>query len=126
MRRWGVGVLIMLVAAGVAGASSMDEVRIETTELRGGVYMLKGRGGNIGVSAGEDGVVLIDDQYAPLTAKIRAAVADARADDVLVIAGKGHEATQTLGSGVRRFDDREVASRALAQAGWGGGRNADA
>ena len=36
--------------------------------------MLKGRGGNIGVSAGDDGVLLIDDQYAPLTAKIRAAV----------------------------------------------------
>jgi glyoxylase-like metal-dependent hydrolase (beta-lactamase superfamily II) len=36
--------------------------------------MLEGRGGNIGVSAGEDGVVLIDDQFAPLTDKIRAAV----------------------------------------------------
>jgi glyoxylase-like metal-dependent hydrolase (beta-lactamase superfamily II) len=37
--------------------------------------MLVGRGGNIGVSAGADGVFLVDDQYAPLTDKIRAAVA---------------------------------------------------
>jgi glyoxylase-like metal-dependent hydrolase (beta-lactamase superfamily II) len=37
--------------------------------------MLQGAGGNIGVSVGPDGVFLIDDQYAPLTDKIKAAVA---------------------------------------------------
>ncbi len=37
--------------------------------------MLEGNGGNIGVSYGEDGVLLIDDQFAPLSAKIRTAVA---------------------------------------------------
>ncbi len=52
-----------------------DQVTIETTKVADGVYMLQGAGGNIGVSVGEDGVFLIDDQYAPLTEKIRAAVA---------------------------------------------------
>ena len=40
-----------------------------------GIYVLYGRGGNIGVSVGEDGVLLIDDQFAYMTPKIRTAVA---------------------------------------------------
>ena len=51
-----------------------DEVEIKTTDLGHGLYMLEGRGGNIGVSAGPDGVILIDDQFAPLTPKIEAAI----------------------------------------------------
>jgi len=51
-------------------------VQIRTTDLGDGLYMLEGRGGNIGVSAGEDGVFMIDDQFAPLTPKILAAVAE--------------------------------------------------
>jgi cyclase len=49
-------------------------IEITTTKVANGVYMLQGSGGNIGVSVGEDGVFLIDDQYAPLTDKIVAAV----------------------------------------------------
>lgn len=72
-------VLSLLVAAvvtfaGHAAAQEFDDVAIETVAVGEGVWMLRGRGGNIGVSAGVDGVLLIDDQYAPLTAKIRAAV----------------------------------------------------
>ena len=51
-----------------------DTVEIKTFELGNGIYMLEGFGGNIGVSVGEDGVFLIDDQYAPLTPKIIAAI----------------------------------------------------
>jgi cyclase len=53
---------------------SMADVTIKTTQVAGHIYMLEGRGGNIGVSAGEDGVVLIDDQFAPLAPKILEAV----------------------------------------------------
>ncbi|HWM84951.1 MAG TPA: MBL fold metallo-hydrolase, partial [Kofleriaceae bacterium] len=52
----------------------MDKVEIKTTQVAGHIYMLEGAGGNIGVSAGEDGVVLVDDQFAPLVPKILAAV----------------------------------------------------
>ena len=58
-----------------ARAQNFDNVEIQVVDVADGVYMLVGSGGNIGVSAGEDGVFLIDDQYAPLTDKIRAAVA---------------------------------------------------
>lgn len=50
-------------------------VSIQTVPVTEGIYMLIGSGGNIGVSAGEDGVLIIDDQYAPLSKKISAAIA---------------------------------------------------
>lgn len=53
----------------------LNEVEIKTIPVRENVYMLVGEGGNIGVAVGEDGVFLIDDQFAPLTDKIRAAIA---------------------------------------------------
>lgn len=53
----------------------MSDVVIETIELEPDLFMLVGRGGNIGLSVGDDGAFLIDDQFAPLTEKILAAVA---------------------------------------------------
>ncbi len=51
-----------------------SNIKIKTIELNSGIYMLMGMGGNIGVSIGEDGIFLIDDQFAPLTEKIKAAI----------------------------------------------------
>jgi glyoxylase-like metal-dependent hydrolase (beta-lactamase superfamily II) len=72
----------ILAALTIAGLSfgafaqqrNFDAVQIKTTQVAPGIYMLEGEGGNIGVSAGEDGVFLIDDQFAPLSQKIVAAV----------------------------------------------------
>jgi glyoxylase-like metal-dependent hydrolase (beta-lactamase superfamily II) len=58
-----------------ARAQDFDAVEISTTPVAPGLYMMVGRGGNLAVSTGEDGVFLVDDQYAPLTGKIRAAIA---------------------------------------------------
>lgn len=58
-----------------ASAQDFSKVEIKTTALRDGTHMLAGAGGNMVASAGDDGVFLIDDQYAPLSGKIRAAVA---------------------------------------------------
>ena len=68
--------LLGLAAAPDAAAQDMDDVEIETIQVADGVYMLVGRGGNIGVSTGGDGVFLIDDQFAPLTDAILAAIAE--------------------------------------------------
>ncbi len=51
------------------------DVKIETTELAPGIYMLMGRGGNVGLTVGVDGAAIIDDQFADMAPKIRAAVA---------------------------------------------------
>ena len=69
------------VTLGIAGLTpafaqqqDFSKVEIKTIKLGDTLYMLMGEGGNIGVSAGADGVYLIDDQYAPLSEKIMAAV----------------------------------------------------
>lgn len=67
-------VAIAFTAAPAVAQQDFSEVEITTTEVTEGISMLQGSGGNIGVSAGVDGVFLIDDQYAPLTEKIVAAV----------------------------------------------------
>jgi glyoxylase-like metal-dependent hydrolase (beta-lactamase superfamily II) len=64
-----------LGAAPMAAAQSFDNVQIVTESVGPGVYMLTGQGGNLGLLVGQDGAVLIDDQFAPLTEKITAAVA---------------------------------------------------
>lgn len=71
-------VWLCAVAAAVPTAGQQPDfgpVEIEAHHAGEGVWMLTGAGGNIGVSAGADGVFLVDDQFAPLTEKIRAAVA---------------------------------------------------
>jgi glyoxylase-like metal-dependent hydrolase (beta-lactamase superfamily II) len=71
-----VSLLLAAVAltAGLAPAQDLADVRIETVHAGEGVYMLSGRGGNIGLAVGPDGAFLVDDQYAPLTPRILAAV----------------------------------------------------
>ena len=49
-------------------------IKIKTTHVAGNIYMLEGAGGNIGVSVGPDGMLLVDDQFAPLAEKIRNAL----------------------------------------------------
>ena len=75
------GIRSLLVAAlatvaGVASAQQQDfsKVEIKVTKVAGNVYMLEGAGGNIAASVGDDGIVIVDDQFAPLADKIRAAL----------------------------------------------------
>ncbi|MDQ4123275.1 MAG: MBL fold metallo-hydrolase [Acidobacteriota bacterium] len=58
----------------IKGVEQQQEVNIKTIKVNGSIYMLEGQGGNIGVSAGEDGIVMIDTQFAPLAPKIKAAL----------------------------------------------------
>jgi len=66
--------LPFLLLAVSARAQDMADVRITAKQVAPGIHVLEGRGGNIGVCSGKDGVFLIDDQFAPLTEKITAAV----------------------------------------------------
>src|SRR6476660_1869827 len=62
------------VVIGVGAQQNFDAVQIKALQVAPNIWMLEGAGGNIGVSVGEDGVLLIDDQFAPMTEKIVAAV----------------------------------------------------
>lgn len=66
-------ILLQILSGGFAMAQEKNEVR--ATKVTSSLYMLQGNGGNIGMSVGEDDVFLIDDQYAPMTPGIRAAIA---------------------------------------------------
>ena len=56
-------------------AQDFSKVEVRTEKVADGIYMLLGRGGNIGLSVGADGVFMVDDQFAPLSDKIKAAIA---------------------------------------------------
>lgn len=69
------GLTIGVVLAGRTSAQDdYADVQIKATHVAGNVYMLEGRGGNVGVSVGEDGILIVDDQFAPLADKIKAAL----------------------------------------------------
>lgn len=70
-----VGLALAASSSAATAQRNFDEVEIRTERIAPGIAVLFGAGGNIGVSHGEDGTVLIDDQFAPLTEKIEAAVA---------------------------------------------------
>ncbi len=75
------GIVVFLFALIIAGtgvhssAQDFANMQIQTEKIAGNTFMLSGGGGNIGVSAGNDGVLMIDASYAQLSGKIRAAVA---------------------------------------------------
>ena len=66
--------LLCCSAFAFAQDNDFSKVQIEVQKVSGSVYMLKGAGGNIGVSVGDDGIVIVDDQFAPLADKIKAAL----------------------------------------------------
>ncbi len=63
-----------LLALGVLNVGAQDALTV--TAVAGNIHMLEGKGGNIGVSAGEDGLLIVDDQFASEEQKIRAALKD--------------------------------------------------
>ena len=72
----------LFTAPAFAQQEDFSKVEIRTEKLSDTVYMMTGSGGNLGVSVGDDGVFLIDDQFAPLTPKIQAAIAKVSAKPV--------------------------------------------
>ena len=66
--------LALLAAAPLAAQQDFSKVEIKASKVRGNIWMLNGAGGNIGVSVGPDGILIVDDKFAPLAEKIRAAL----------------------------------------------------
>lgn len=76
MRKACLGAFLGLALSGLAAAQQRDfsKVEVKASPVAGKVHMLVGSGGNIGVSVGSDGLLIVDDQFAPLVDKIRAAL----------------------------------------------------
>lgn len=71
---WLLAGLALTALPAVAQQQDFSKVEIKVVPAAGNIYMLQGAGGNIGVSAGSDGILIVDDQYAPLAEKIRTAL----------------------------------------------------
>ncbi|WP_047548176.1 MBL fold metallo-hydrolase [Psychroserpens sp. Hel_I_66] len=90
--------ILFFLFGNFASAQRFDDVTIETVKVSDHVYMLLGAGGNIGVSIGEDGVFMIDDQFAPLTEKIHTAIKALSDKDIKFLANTHHHGDHTGGN----------------------------
>ena len=91
------GVLCLAAATSFA-QDEFDDVEIITTHIAGPIYMLEGRGGNIGVTAGSDGILIIDDQFAPLADKILNALEDLNSGELQFILNTHYHGDHTGGN----------------------------
>jgi hypothetical protein len=66
--------LLALALVSAPAQQDFSKVEIKTVHVAKNIYMLLGAGGNIGVSVGPDGILIVDDQFAPLAEKIEAAL----------------------------------------------------
>ena len=70
----GAALVLLLVTTVAFAQDDFSKVEIKVTKVAGNIYMLEGAGGNIAASVGDDGIVIVDDQFAPLAVKIQAAL----------------------------------------------------
>ncbi len=80
------------------GFSQSETVTITTHQVIENIYMLEGRGGNIAISTGNDGVFMIDSQFAPLTPKIITAIKQLSDKDIKFLANTHHHGDHTGGN----------------------------
>ena len=87
-----------LVAPVALAQRNYDNVEIKATQVAKNIYMLEGSGGNIGVSIGADGNLIVDDQFAPLAEKIDAAVQKLNPGKLKFVLNTHHHGDHTGGN----------------------------
>lgn len=92
-------IFLIVFSFSLIACAQAKDVIIKTTKLSDNIYMLEGRGGNIGVSVGEDGVIMIDSQFAPLSDKIIAAIKELSDKDIKYLVNTHHHGDHTGGNG---------------------------
>ena len=134
MTGWMTIVLSLAVSGTAFAQRDFSAVEIRATRLADRVYMLEGSGGNIGVSVGADGVLIVDDQFAPLAGKIRAAIGELGGGDPAFVLNTHYHGDHTGGNAhfgekgvivahrnvrnrlaARRVDDRPLPEAALPE-----------
>ena len=98
MKRLIVCCLAVFCTTSLAQERDFSQVEITTHRLADNLYYLKGQGGNIGMSVGEDGVFLIDDQFAPLTERILGAIGEVTDQSVRFVLNTHHHGDHTGGN----------------------------
>jgi cyclase len=120
-------VLVCLPLAAFAQDDDFSKVQMKVTKVAGNVYMLEGSGGNIGASVGEDGIVIVDDQFAPLADKIKAALKGVTDKPVRFVINTHFHGDHTGGNAIFQKDAPVIAQdnvRKRLEAGGGDRRPA--
>ncbi len=91
-------IAIYLSVAPACAQRDFSAVEINVSEVSDGIYMLEGAGGNMGLSVGDDGAFLIDDQFAPLSEKIVAAIKTVTDKPVEFVLNTHHHGDHTGGN----------------------------
>ena len=102
-------VIFAFAATSVFAQQDFSKVEIKVQKVAGTVYMLTGAGGNIGVSSGDDGIVIVDDQFAPLAPKIREALHGITAKPIKFILNTHYHGDHTGGNAIFGHDAPIVA-----------------
>jgi len=89
---------LAFLAASAFAQQDFSKVEIKATQISGNVYMLEGSGGNIGVLVGSDGILIVDDQFAPLADKIAAALAQLNPGKLKYVVNTHHHGDHTGGN----------------------------
>lgn len=89
----------ILTSLSTSAQTDFSAVAIKATHVAGDVYMLTGSGGNIGVSAGPDGILIVDDQFAPLAPRIEAALKELKPVSPRIVLNTHYHGDHTGGNG---------------------------
>jgi glyoxylase-like metal-dependent hydrolase (beta-lactamase superfamily II) len=91
---------LALATSSVVAQRDFSAVEIKTVPVSGNIHMLEGSGGNIGVSVGEDGILIVDDQFAPLADKIEGALKELNPGELRFVLNTHHHGDHTGGNAV--------------------------
>ena len=90
----------LLAVSAFAQGQDFSKVEIKATKVAGNIWMLEGSGGNIGVSVGNDGLLIVDDQFEPLAEKIKAALEKLSTNRLRFVINTHHHGDHTGGNAV--------------------------
>src|SRR5258705_7856459 len=88
---------LLALATFAHAQQDFSKVQIKATHVAKNIYMLEGAGGNIGVSVGPDGILIVDDQFAPLAEKISAAIKELNPGKLKFVLNTHYHADHTGG-----------------------------
>jgi glyoxylase-like metal-dependent hydrolase (beta-lactamase superfamily II) len=99
-------VLLCATASPSQGQQNFDTIQVRRTPVAGNVHMLVGAGGNIGLMVGDDAVFVVDDQFAPLTPKLLAAIKEVTPQPVRFVLNTHWHGDHTGGNDTHRVRRR--------------------
>jgi len=100
---------ITILARDLPGQQDFSKVEIKAVHVAKNIYMLQGSGGNIGVSIGKDGILIVDDQFAPLAEKISAALKELNPGKLKFVLNTHYHGDHTGGNAIFGRDAHIIA-----------------